>query len=138
MSKYKTYSELIALPTFEERLEYLRLYGDVGRETFGFERYLNQALYHSKEWELTKTKVIARDMGFDLAHSDHPIGGRLIIVHHMNPITANDIRGHSDLIFNPEYLISTILDTHNIIHYGIVRPQIPDGNRTPGDTTLWG
>ena len=113
----KTYSELILLPTFEERFEYLKLGGRVGKETFGFDRYLNQLLYTSPEWKSTRNYVIDRDNGCDLAMPDREIREK-ILIHHMNPITVDDILKRSEFVLDPEYLICTILNTHNAIHYG--------------------
>jgi hypothetical protein len=115
----KTYSELITLPTFEERYEYLRLDGVVGRETFGFDRYLNQLFYQrSPKWKSIRDYVILRDNGCDLGVEGHEIYGSKILVHHMNPITIEDLERESEFLIDPEYLISTILSTHNAIHYG--------------------
>lgn len=113
----KTYSELIQIPTFEERYEYLRIGGRVGEETFGFDRYLNQVFYKSDEWLSIRDFVIIRDNGCDLAMEDRPIHGR-IIVHHMNPISKEDILHNSKYLLDPEYLICTIKNTHDAIHYG--------------------
>lgn len=132
----RTYSELIKLQSFAERFEYLKLKGIVGKETFGYDRWLNQVLYHSEEWHRTRNLVVIRDGGCDLAIPDLEIQGRLI-VHHMNPIVEEDILQHSDALFNPEFLICTCIDTHNAIHYGddsiLKRWQA----RKPGDTKLW-
>ena len=118
-SKIRTYSELILLPTFEERFEYLKLGGKVGEETFGFDRYLNQKFYKTdKEYLAARDYVIVRDMGCDLGVADREIYGERIIVHHMNPITTDDIINRSEFLLNPEYMISTIHNTHNAIHYG--------------------
>lgn len=113
----RTYSELITLPTFEERFEYLRLDGQVGIETFGFDRYLNQIFYKTKEWLRIRDYVIVRDCGCDLAITDREIRGR-ILVHHMNPITQDDILRRSEYLLDPEYLICTMKNTHDAIHYG--------------------
>lgn len=113
----RTYSELISLPTFEERFEYLKLGGKVGEETFGFDRYLNQIFYKSKEWEELRNKIILRDCGCDLGISDYEIQGK-ILIHHMNPITKDDILNRTDYLLNPEYLICTSKSTHDAIHYG--------------------
>ena len=113
----KTYSELITLPTFEDRYEYLRLGGKVGEETFGFDRYLNQVFYKSDEWRAIRDYVIIRDNGCDLAMIDREIHGR-ILVHHMNPISAEDIARRSKYLLDPEYLICTTKITHDAIHYG--------------------
>lgn len=112
----RTYSELITLPTFEERYKYLRLNGTVGKATFGFDRYLNQILYHSGEWREVRDFVIIRDNGCDLGVEGREIGG-LIIVHHMNPIDVKDVLEMTEFLLNPEYLISTMHTTHNAIHY---------------------
>lgn len=113
----KTYSDLILLPTFEERYRYLRLHGRVGEATFGFDRYLNQVLYRSQRWKSIRDYVIIRDNGCDLGIEGREIHGP-ILVHHMNPLTTYDIEHETDFLLNPEYLISTILATHNAIHYG--------------------
>lgn len=115
----RTYSELIKLPTFEERYEYLRLGGRVGEETFGFDRYLNQLFYTSKEWRQLRNYIITRDCGCDLGVPGREIQeGVKILIHHMNPITTEDILNRSDFLLNPEYLICTIKNTHDAIHYG--------------------
>lgn len=133
----RTYSELIQLPTFEERFEYLRLDGAVGTETFGLDRYLNQLFYKSKEWLSVRDEVITRDNGCDLGVEGYEIHGR-ILIHHMNPISVEDILQHSDYLLNPEYLISTIHNTHNAIHYGdkslLVTGPI---ERSKNDTCPW-
>lgn len=113
----KTYSELITIPTFEERYEYLSLQGRVGEETFGFDRWLNQVFYRTKEWKTVRDKVIVRDCGCDLAMFDREIQGR-ILVHHMNPILTRDIVNRTEFLLNPEYLICTSKNTHDAIHYG--------------------
>lgn len=113
----RTYSELITLPTFMERYKYLRIGGTVGTDTFGFDRYLNQAFYKSEEWKSIRRHVIIRDCGCDLGIEGHEIHER-ILIHHINPISEEDILGRSDFLLNPEYLISTSHRTHNAIHYG--------------------
>lgn len=113
----KTYSELIQLPTFEERYRYLKLDGRVGEDTFGFDRYLNQIFYRSQKWKKIRDYVIIRDNGCDLGVEGFEIHGRLLI-HHMNPITIRDIQRESDFLLDPEYLITTVHNTHNAIHYG--------------------
>ena len=132
-----TYSELIQLPTFEERFEYLRLDGVVGRDTFGFDRYLNQQFYRSGEWKRIRNQVIVRDNGCDLGIDDYEIHGR-ILIHHMNPISIEDLQHMSDLLINPEYLICVSHRTHNAIHYGdeslIVTAPI---ERSQNDTCPW-
>ena len=137
MTSIKTYSELIQLPTFIERYRYLRLGGRVGEETFGFDRYLNQQFYKSDEWLAIRDHVIVRDMGCDLGIEDREIYGR-ILIHHMNPISVDDIRNRSDLLLNPEYLICTTKNTHDAIHYGdenlLITAPI---ERTKNDTCPW-
>lgn len=113
----KTYSELVLLPSFEERYQYLRLNGFVGQETFGYDRYLNQILYHSPKWKRSRDKAIIRDNGCDLGVEGYDIPGR-ILVHHMNPVTLEDIEREADIVFDPEFLISVSHNTHNAIHYG--------------------
>ena len=113
----KTYSKLITLPTFEERFEYLRLYGTVGVETFGYDRYLNQILYNSPEWKCFRRDIIVRDNGCDLACEGYDIHGR-ILIHHINPISVEDIIKRNSMVFDPENVIATTHDTHNAIHYG--------------------
>lgn len=115
--KIKTYSELIALPTFEDRFEYLQLKGIVGQETFGFDRYLNQILYNSKEWKHLRNEIIVRDNGCDLALEGFEIHGR-ILIHHINPITIDDVIKRREMVFDPENLICVTHNTHNAIHYG--------------------
>ena len=113
----KTYSELSKLTTFEERYNYLRLNGLVGKETFGFDRYLNQVFYRSSKWRSIRDFVIVRDNGCDLGIEGREIHGR-IIIHHMNPITIQDITQQTEFLLDPEFLISTAHETHNAIHYG--------------------
>lgn len=130
------YNELILLPTFAERLDYLSLKGMVGAETFGFDRYLNQYFYRSPEWRRIRNFVIVRDNGCDLGIEGLDIQGR-IIVHHMNPLSEEDIVVHSNDIINPDFLICTSIDTHNAIHYGTSRADILPAERTPFDTCPW-
>lgn len=118
MTSIRTYSELITLPTFEERFAYLKLDGIVGVDTFGFDRIFNQQFYRSKEWKRVRDSIIFRDNGCDLGIEGHDIQGQRIIIHHMNPISLNDITKATDYLMNPEYLITTIHNTHNAIHYG--------------------
>lgn len=113
----RTYSELITLPTFEERFRYLKLGGKVGEDTFGFDRYLNQVFYRSAKWKEIRDHVIIRDNGCDLGMEGHEIHQR-ILVHHMNPITKEDILRESEFLLDPEYMICTIKNTHDAIHYG--------------------
>ena len=134
----RTYSELIKIPTFEERYEYLRLGGKVGEETFGFDRYLNQIFYKSKEWLSIRNYVITRDGGCDLAIPDREIIGSRILIHHMNSITVDDILNRSDFLLNPEYLICTIKNTHDAIHYGDSELLYKDPIvRSKNDTCPW-
>lgn len=118
MNKLRTYTELNKLKTFEERFEYLKLDNVVGEETFGFDRWLNQQFYKSKEWRRIRDYVIARDCGCDLGSPDHEIIDERILIHHINPITKDDIINNTDFLLNPEYLITTINNTHQAIHYG--------------------
>ena len=134
----KTYTELTRYKTFSERFDYLRMPSKIGIDTFGFERYINQAFYHSSEWKDVRHKVIVRDEACDLGILDRPIYGH-IRVHHMNPINVHDFeRGNWQIILDPEYLICVSLDTHNAIHYGNeLSMKIPVGFRKKGDTTPW-
>lgn len=134
----KTYSELITFETFEERYEYLRLDGVVGEETFGFDRYLNQEFYQrSQEWKCIRDFVIIRDQGCDLGIDGREIRGK-IIVHHMNPITKDDLLNRTPFLLDPEYLICTLKSTHDAIHYGdenlLMKGPI---ERKPNDTCPW-
>lgn len=113
----RTYSELIKLQSYEDRFRYLKLDGAVGKETFGFDRYLNQIFYRSQKWKKIRDKVIIRDNGCDLGVEGREIYSR-IIVHHMNPLTIADIEHESDYLIDPEFLISTVHNTHNAIHFG--------------------
>lgn len=133
----RSYSELRRVQTFEKRFEYLKLKGSVGRSTFGFERYLNQQFYTSRQWRQVRDRVIARDVGMDLGVEGYEIYDR-IIIHHMNPMTIEDIEhGNSDIL-DPEFLITTTHKTHNAIHYGdaSLLPKVLV-ERRPGDTRLW-
>lgn len=133
----RTYLELRRLETFEERYKYLALRGDVGRSTFGFDRYINQQFYTSAQWRQLRNHVISRDSGCDLGVEGYEIHSRLYI-HHMNPITADDIKHDNPSILNPDFLITTTHQTHNAIHYGdeklLPRPLV---ERRRGDTKLW-
>lgn len=135
----RTYSELILLPTFKERFEYLKLDGKVGDDTFGFDRWLNQQFYNSGLWKDAKREVIIRDNGCDLGLEGYEVVGR-ILVHHMNPIDKDDILRKSDILLNPEYLISTCKRTHDAIHYGDFNLANQNGvivERKPNDTCPW-
>lgn len=133
----RSYRELRRLRTFEERYYYLQLKGVVGETTFGFDRYLNQILYNSDRWLKTRDGVIIRDDGCDLGIEGYEIQGR-ILVHHMNPITIEDVEEERDIVFDPEYLICTTLRTHNAIHFGDEKllPKIPIERRR-NDTCPW-
>jgi hypothetical protein len=137
MSRIRLYSELRLLETFEERFDYLELKGSVGESTFGFDRWLNQRFYTSREWRWARSFVISRDNGCDLGIPGYEIhsGG---IVHHMNPVSADDIIHGNEDILDPEYLIFVSLNTHNAIHYGgkELLPRTPV-TRESGDTNLW-
>lgn len=133
----RTYSELIKISTFDDRFKYLSLHGQVGKETFGFDRWLNQRFYRSREWKQIRDSIIVRDFGCDLGIKGREIPDR-IIVHHMNPIGIEDISDASDYLINPEFLICTSHRTHEAIHYGdesllCCDPVI----RRPNDTCPW-
>lgn len=136
--KVRTYSELIKLPTFIDRFNYLSLKGTVAEETFGFDRYLNQRFYTSREWRQLRNKIIVRDNGCDIGIPGHEIFD-YIVIHHMNPLSVNDIIDSSDYLLNPEYLICVSKPTHNAIHYGdesLIAP-IDLIERKPNDTCPW-
>lgn len=134
----KSYSELSTLQTFDERFNYLRLDGVVGKDTFGFDRIFNQRFYKSEEWKSVRDFVIVRDNGCDLGIEGREIYGNRIIIHHMNPISMEDIEKQSSFLLDPEYLITTIHRTHNAIHYGdeslLIRGPI---ERSKNDTCPW-
>lgn len=133
----RTYSELRKLRTFEERYHYLRLFGKVGKETFGFDRVFNQMFYTSSQWKAARRKVIIRDQGCDLGMEGYEIYGQ-IWVHHMNPVSLDDIQNNVEILLDPEFLICTTLNTHNAIHYGdenlLIKGPV---ERTPYDTCPW-
>jgi hypothetical protein len=133
----RSYTELIRLGTIEERFDYLSIGGGVGVPTFGFERYLNQRFYQSRQWRQIRQAVIARDLGCDLGVDGYDIYDQ-VYIHHMNPMTVEDIESGNPDILDPEYLISVTHRTHNAIHYGN-RSQLPQPfvERQPGDTKLW-
>lgn len=135
--KIRTYTELMQYQTFMERYRYLKLGGKVGEETFGFDRYLNQQFYKSREWRKIRDEVIIRDGACDLGIPDREIPSR-IIIHHMNPITKYDIINQTEFLLNPEYMICTIKRTHDAIHYGD-EDLLFDGfvERSPNDTCPW-
>lgn len=133
----KSYSELLKIKDYNERYKYLRCDGKVGEETFADKRHLNQLLYKSSKWKEVRRKVVLRDNGYDLGHPDHEINGR-IEVHHMNPITLEDVLLQRDCVFDPENLISTSSDTHKAIHYGREEILVNDFvERRKNDTCLW-
>ena len=137
MKIIRSYSELCRITTFEERYKYLQLCGIVGKDTFGFDRYLNQIFYRSQKWRSIRDHVIIRDNGCDLGVEGYDIYGR-ILIHHMNPITVEDIEKESDFLLNPEYLICTTHNTHNAIHYGDEKLLITAPiERTKNDTCPW-
>lgn len=137
MRKIRTYTELITHCTFVERYEYLKLRGIVGESTFGYDRYLNQMLYRSTRWRNLRDQIIIRDDGCDLGIPDRFIFGS-IIIHHMNPLSYEDIEDETDLVFNPEYLICVSPRTHNAIHFSdsSLLYQLPS-ERSLNDTTPW-
>lgn len=133
----KTYSELITIPTFEERFQYLQLKGSVGKDTFGYDRYLNQVLYSSPEWKRLRNQIIIRDGACDLACEGYDIHGR-ILIHHLNSIDVDDVLARSRKVFDPDNLVCVTHNTHNAIHYGdtsllVTGPII----RTKNDTCPW-
>ena len=137
MMTIRTYSELITLPTFEERFKYLKLNGKVGEETFGFDRYLNQIFYKSYAWLKVRDSLIIRDCGCYLVISGREIYGK-ILVHHMNPIEDKDLINKNDIILDPEYLIYTTKNTHDAIHYGDTDLLFTDPIiRSKNDTCPW-
>ena len=133
----RRYSELKKFTEFMDRYNYLKLTGEVGATTFGFDRYLNQTLYHSRKWRGLRREVIIRDNGCDLGIEGHDIFDK-IIIHHMNPISIEDLENEDPMVFDPEYLICVSHRTHNAIHYGD-ESQLPRDyiERKPGDTMLW-
>lgn len=133
----RSYSELSRLRTFDERFRYLLLAGSVGVETFGFDRYVNQRFYRSEEWKHVRNIVIARDNGCDLGIEGRDINGR-VYVHHMNPMSLEQINDHMDLILDPEYLVCVTFATHNAIHYGDESYiTLAPVERQPNDTCPW-
>lgn len=133
----RCYSDLIQLETFKERYYYLKLHGKVGEDTFGFDRYINQSLYKSNKWKRTRSQVIIRDNGCDLGIEGHELD-KYIVIHHMNPLTLEDIEEERDVVFNPEYLISCSSRTHKAIHFGDENLLPKDFiERRPNDTCLW-
>lgn len=137
MTKIRSYSELRQLDTFEDRFEYLKLSGGIGRSTFGFDRYINQRFYTSREWQDVRRQVIIRDDGCDLGIPGYEIHVRPLI-HHMNPMDVSDILHQEEWILDPEFLVTTSHNTHNAIHFG-ADDLFPDVviQRSRGDTKLW-
>ena len=133
----KTYSELIQIPTIQERFDYLNQGSVVGDETFGYDRYLNQKFYNTPEWKKVRRNVIARDEGCDMAHPDYPIGGR-VIVHHLNPITPRMILDRDPALFDMDNLVCVSHETHEAITYGS-KEMLPEDpiERSPNDTCPW-
>lgn len=135
---FRTYSELIRLSTFEERLEYLRQTAVIGDITFGGNRFVNQSFYKSPEWLSVRDAVIVRDDACDMALKDFPIGeGRPIYVHHIKPLVIDDFIEHSDFLLNPEFLVCVSFDTHNAVHYGTKKIDRTYRERRPYDTCPW-
>ena len=132
----RTYNELMTLETFEERIEYLRLSGIVGKETFGYERYLNQQFYIAPQWKQTRDKVIIRDKGCDLGIEDYDIN-TILFVHHIEPVTVEDILNNDPKLYNLNNLISTSKYTHDFIHYGVGKYINPMAKRSPNDQVPW-
>ena len=137
---FRTYQEISSLRTFEERFNYLKLNGSPSFETFGGKRSLNQILYNSPEWKKTRKRIIARDLGCDLGIFDRPISKpNKLLIHHLNPISIEQVINHDPIIFDPNNLITVSHSTHNAIHYGdlsLLPPSIPN-ERKAGDTKLW-
>lgn len=133
----RSYHEMLQFQTFEDRYEYLKLRSSVGTSTFGFDRWINQAFYRSTQWKQVRAVVIARDSGLDLGMDGYEIYDK-VIIHHMNPMTADDIDDADPNILNPDYLITVSHNTHNAIHFGDKRRLAqPIVERRPGDTSLW-
>ena len=133
----KTYEELITFPSFEERYDYLRIKGKVGEETFGYDRWINQMFYRSKEWKRIRDIVILRDNGCDLGVEGYDIHDK-VLIHHMNPISIDDINLASEYLMNPRYLITVSFNTHQAIHYGTQLNLITNPvERRPNDTSPW-
>lgn len=134
----RSYVELVSFNTYEERLAYLRLYGSVGLDTFGFDRYLNQRFYRSPEWKQLRKRIFLRDNGCDLGVKGYDIvDPRSIIIHHINPLSIDDIYSNSELLLDPNNLITVSRWTHNIIHFGDETPIPVALERSPNDTCPW-
>lgn len=134
----RRYSDLLSFDSFEDRFKYLQLFGTVGIDTFGFERYLNQAFYRTPEWKAVRKEVIIRDNGCDLGMHGREIFDKFIVIHHMNPITKDDILNRSEFLLNPEFLVCCTASTHKAIHYGDENLLVKDPvARFPNDTCPW-
>ena len=137
IERIRSYSEIITIDNFLDRFNYLKLGGSVGAETFGFDRYINQRFYTSREWMRVRDFVITRDFGCDLGVYGYEIYDK-VYVHHMNPIKVKDIKMNTDILLNPEYLITTSFNTHNAIHYGDINLlDIGYNERSKNDTCPW-
>ncbi len=136
-SSFKNYTELLGHKTFLDRFHYLKLFGSVGESTFGFDRWVNQQLYTSRKWKQIRDQIIIRDNGCDMAIDDYQIGER-IIIHHMNPLTIEDIEFGREIVYDPEFLVCVSFNTHNAVHYGdeSLLPIMPV-ERRPNDTIPW-
>lgn len=132
----RSYSEMLRYKSFDDRLEYLRLKGCVGKQTFAGKRTLNQILYKSSVWISKRKKIILRDFGYDLAHKDYLINGR-VLIHHINPVTVEDALDGNPIVLDDENLVCVSFDTHNAIHYGFESIKKEYVERSPGDTNLW-
>lgn len=132
----RTYNELITLPFYEDRVEYLRTHNALGEETFGYERWMNQRFYKSAVWKRVRREVILRDSGCDLALLDRPIFDRLLI-HHMNPISSDDLKHGRDNLLDLNQLVCVSHETHNLIHYSKAEPSLHVLERSPNDTVPW-
>lgn len=134
----RSYNELVQIDNYKKRLEYLLLFSQVAKETFGYERYLNQLLYRCPEWKATRRKIILRDQGCDLAFPGFEIQDKAL-VHHLNPITIDDVINRNPVVFDPDNLVTTRLVTHNIIHYGSLADveNLFYQDRSPNDTCPW-
>ena len=142
MGPIKTYTEMLQYTTFQDRFNYLKLDGRIGEETFGnySRRWLNQRFYQSPEWQMIKQQVLIRDNGCDMALQEYELINNKIYVHHMNPITEDDIINHTSFLTNPEYLVCVSFETHNAIHFGdlnVARIAKDPAQRYPGDQCLW-
>ncbi len=135
---FKSYEDLIRLSTYDERLEYLRIFGTVGKDTFGFDRYLNQRFYRSNEWKHLRKQIFLRDNGCDLGLEGYDIlDPGSVIIHHINPLSIDDFKDSTDLLFDPNNLITVSRWTHNLIHYGDSEHIPVAYTRSPNDTCPW-